>query len=99
MESIEEATNLLMATRLISFLADNIVIQRYVEIAGRFERVLTVFKMRGSAHSTELRGFHITEQGITINEPLEEYEGVSTGVAVRRGNLGGRAGCPAGWWL
>ncbi len=91
MESIEESTNLLMATRLISFLADNILIQRYVEIAGKFERVLTVLKMRNSAHSTELRRYHITEQGLVIDQALEEYEGVSTGVAYYRGMGGNRA--------
>lgn len=84
MESIEESTNLLMATRLISFLADDIVVQRYVEIAGRFERVITVLKMRNSAHSSEFRRYHITNQGLVIDDLLEEYEGVSTGVAVRR---------------
>lgn len=97
MESIEESHNLLMATRLISFLSDNIVIQRYVEIAGTFERVLTVLKMRNSAHSTELRRYHISAQGLVIDEPLEAYEGVSTGVAVRRdADAGARPGAASG---
>ena len=87
LETVEVSTDLLMSNRLISFLADNILIQRYVEIAGRYERVLTVLKMRNSAHSHELRRFEITGQGIVVGDALAEYEGVSTGVATRRRDL------------
>ena len=87
METVEVSTDLLMSNRLISFLADNNIIQRYVEIGGRFERVLTVIKMRNSAHSYELRRFEVTGQGLVVGDGLEEYEGVSTGVATRRRDL------------
>ena len=87
METVEQSNDLLMSNRLISFLADNIVIQRYVEIDARFEQVLTVIKMRNSAHSRELRRFSITEQGIVVGEALADYEGISTGVATRRSDL------------
>ena len=32
-----------------AFLADAIIVQRYIEIAGQFKRVLSVVKVRGSA--------------------------------------------------
>ncbi|MEP7246288.1 MAG: ATPase domain-containing protein, partial [Gammaproteobacteria bacterium] len=42
-----------------AFLTDAIIIQRYVEIDGRLERILAVVKVRASAHSNELRLYHI----------------------------------------
>jgi hypothetical protein len=36
-------------------------------------------KVRGSAHSKDLRTFEITEQGIVMGETLGEYEGLLTG--------------------
>lgn len=98
LETVEVSTDLLMSNRLISFLADNILIQRYVEIAGRFEQVLTVVKMRNSAHSREFRRYTITEQGLVVGGGLEEYEGITTGVATRRWTPEGAADAarPAG---
>ncbi|HSB96329.1 MAG TPA: ATPase domain-containing protein [Spongiibacteraceae bacterium] len=59
-----------------AFLADAIVMQRYIEIAGELKRIIAVVKVRASAHSTALRLFHITERGIVIAEPLSQYEGI-----------------------
>ena len=38
-----------------AFLADAILVQRYVEIAGQFKRVFSVVKVRGSDHSKDIR--------------------------------------------
>ncbi len=96
LETVEVSTDLLMSNQLISFLADNIIIQRYVEIDGRLERVLTVVKMRNSAHSREFRRFEVTGQGLVVGDRLEGYEGISTGVATRRGDLRGAPGAQRG---
>ena len=40
---------------------------------------MAVVKVRGSAHSKDLRAFEITEQGIVIGETLGSYEGLLTG--------------------
>jgi circadian clock protein KaiC len=42
-------------------------------------RVLAVVKVRGSAHSDELREFEITDQGIIIGRPVRDYEGLLAG--------------------
>lgn len=62
-----------------AFLADAIIVQRYIEISGQFKRVFSVIKVRGSEHSKDIRLFDITEGGIVIGEPLSEYAGILSG--------------------
>lgn len=62
-----------------AFLTDAIIVQRYVELQGRIERVLAVVKVRNSAHSHELRRFEITDEGIAIGTVLQGVEGLLSG--------------------
>ncbi|MHB1245629.1 MAG: ATPase domain-containing protein [Sulfuriferula sp.] len=62
-----------------AFLADAIIVQRYIEIAGQFKRVLSIVKVRGSAHSKDIRLFDINDAGIVIGEALSEYNGIMSG--------------------
>jgi circadian clock protein KaiC len=62
-----------------AFLADAIIVQRYIEIAGQFKRVLSVVKVRGSEHSKDIRLFNITDEGIIIGEILSGYAGIMSG--------------------
>jgi circadian clock protein KaiC len=62
-----------------AFLADAIVVQRYVEIAGQFKRVISVVKVRGSQHSKDIRLFDIRDEGIVIGETLSGYAGIMSG--------------------
>jgi circadian clock protein KaiC len=62
-----------------AFLADAIIVQRYIEIEGLFKRVFSVVKVRGSAHSKDIRLFDITDEGIIIGEALSEYGGIMSG--------------------
>ena len=77
-------TDLNFSTNLISFLCDDIIMQRYVEIEGELQKVLAVVKMRGSAHSRSLRRYEVTANGLEIGESLSDFRGVITGVADRR---------------
>jgi circadian clock protein KaiC len=67
-----------------AFLTDAIVVQRYVEIDGRLERVMAVVKVRASTHSNELRQFHIDDDGIHVGALLPGYEGLLSGQPTRR---------------
>lgn len=80
-------TDLEFSPDLISFLTDDIILQRYVELEGELRRVIAVVKMRRSMHSTALRLYEITEHGMEIGETLTDYTGVITGVARRRDDL------------
>jgi circadian clock protein KaiC len=62
-----------------AFLADAILVQRYVELAGQFKRVFSVVKVRGSAHSKDIRLFDITDDGIVIGDAMPGYDGIMTG--------------------
>jgi circadian clock protein KaiC len=74
-----------------AFLADAIIVQRYIEIEGTFKRVLSVVKVRGSQHSKNIRLFDITDQGIIIGQILSEYSGIMSGrPTVSDGNQGGQ---------
>jgi circadian clock protein KaiC len=62
-----------------AFLTDVIIMQRYIELKGRLQRVMSVVKVRGSAHSKDIRAFEITKTGIVVGEALETYDGLLTG--------------------
>jgi circadian clock protein KaiC len=62
-----------------AFLADAIIMQRYVEIEGQFKRAFSVVKVRGSEHSKDIRLYDITNKGMVIGKPLSEYEGIMSG--------------------
>ncbi len=62
-----------------AFLVDAIVMQRYVECAGQLKTVITVVKVRGSAHSRDLRSFDITDSGIVIGTAPVPGQGMLSG--------------------
>jgi circadian clock protein KaiC len=68
----------------VSFITDEILVQRYVEIEGELLRVMAVIKVRGSDHSHEFRLYEITENGVVVGGPLKEYDGIITGVPTLR---------------
>ena len=62
-----------------AFLTDAIIVQRYIEVESHLKRVTAVVKLRGSAHSNELRLYEITNDGILIGEPVRDHEGLLGG--------------------
>jgi circadian clock protein KaiC len=68
----------------VSFITDEIIVQRYVEIEGELLRVMAVIKVRGSDHSHEFRTYEITPNGIVVGGALKEYDGIITGVPTLR---------------
>jgi circadian clock protein KaiC len=70
----------------ISFLTDEIIRMRYVEIDGQIRKVMVVVKMRGGNHSKDIREYIITEDGVVIIHPRStEYIGLTTGIPTRTG--------------
>jgi circadian clock protein KaiC len=66
-----------------AFLTDAIIVQRYIEVESRLQRVMAVVKVRASAHSNEIRRFEITADGIFIGDPVTGYEGILGGQPTR----------------
>jgi len=68
----------------VSFITDEIIVQRYIEIEGELGRVMAVIKMRGSEHSHEFRRYEVTPKGVVVGDSLKEYDGLITGVPTLR---------------
>ena len=62
-----------------AFLTDAIIVQRYIEVDSSLQRVMAVVKVRGSAHSNDIRRYEITDDGIIIGKPVIHYEGLLGG--------------------
>lgn len=62
-----------------AFLADAIVMQRYVELKGQFRRVVSVVKVRASAHSKDIRFYDIAQGQIQIEGSAVPYSHVLSG--------------------
>lgn len=71
-------------TENVSFITDEIIVQRYVEIEGELRRVMAIIKMRGSEHSHEFRLYELTPKGVIVGDTLTEYDGIITGVPTLR---------------
>lgn len=64
----------------VTYLADTVILLRYFEAAGRVRRAISVIKKRTSAHEDTIREYRIGGQGITLGEPLTNFQGVLRGI-------------------
>jgi circadian clock protein KaiC len=79
-------TALQLSHYVISFLTDDILRLRYVEIDGQLRKVMVVIKMRGGNHSKDIREYIITDKGVVvIHPPRTDYLGLTTGIPQRTG--------------
>jgi circadian clock protein KaiC len=63
----------------ISYLADNIVFRRCLEVSGEIRKAIGVLKKRLGSFEPTLRELRITEAGLDVGDPLEDLRGVLTG--------------------
>lgn len=79
-------TSLQFSHYAVSFLTDDIIRLRYVEIDGQLRKAIVVIKMRGGNHSKDIREYIINDQGVVVIEPRNtDYSQLSTGIPVRTG--------------
>jgi circadian clock protein KaiC len=64
----------------VTYLADTVILLRYFEAAGRVRRAISVIKKRTSAHEDTIREYQIGQEGITLGEPLVNFQGVLRGI-------------------
>ncbi len=83
LEMDESFTELRFSTYSISFLTDDIIRLRYVEIDGRLEKIMMIVKMRGGPHSTDIRGYRITPEGVVIGDRMNHFDELITGLPRR----------------
>jgi circadian clock protein KaiC len=63
-----------------SYLADSVVLLRYFENAGKVKKAISVVKKRSGAHEESIRELRFNGNGIYVSEPLEQFQGILTGV-------------------
>jgi circadian clock protein KaiC len=79
-DTIDSVTGEFTATDSgVSYLADNIVFLRYLEIDGELRKAIGVLKKRMSDFERTLREFAITPYGIKVGEPLTGLRGILQG--------------------
>jgi circadian clock protein KaiC len=75
----------IVGTHMISpidttYLADAVVLFRFFEARGQVRRAVSVVKKRSGAHELTIREFSMSRSGLKVGEPLEDFQGVLSGV-------------------
>jgi len=83
-EVVTSFTDMQFTPHGISFLTDDIVLLRYVEIESQLRKIATVVKMRGGNHSKDIREYEITGSGMVIGDRLAQYRHLITGTPDRK---------------
>jgi circadian clock protein KaiC len=78
----ESFTDLPFSPHAISFLTDDLIRLRFIEIDSQLRKVMAIVKMRGGDHSKDVREYTITSSGMQISSRLSGYRGLLTGVPV-----------------
>jgi circadian clock protein KaiC len=68
----------------LTFLFHNVLLLRYIEWDSKFARALGITKMRNSNHDKSLYKFDITNEGLIIQDKLEDITGVLGWSALHR---------------
>ena len=85
-ETEDTFTGFSFSNYTVSFLTDDIIRLRYVEIDGQLRKVMVVIKMRGGNHSKDIREYVITGKGVVVIHPRStDYDGLTTGIPTRTG--------------
>ncbi|MDP9313943.1 MAG: AAA family ATPase [Chloroflexota bacterium] len=71
---------LMIASRGLSYIVDNIVLLRYIELLGEIKRSIGVLKARGSDHDKQLRELVIAGGQITIGDRFRNLARLMTGM-------------------
>lgn len=66
----------------ITYLADTVVLLRYFEAVGRVKRAVSVIKKRTGWHEDTIREYWISNSGLKLGDPLEEFQGVLRGIPI-----------------
>jgi circadian clock protein KaiC len=73
----------------MSYLADSVVLLRYFEAHGAVRQAISMLKKRDSIHERKIREFRMGAGGLQLGEPLDDFQGVLTGVPIYRGTVQG----------
>jgi circadian clock protein KaiC len=80
LEMEETFDQLPFSSYLVSFLTDDVIRMRYIEIESQLRKLLMVVKMRGGRHSKDIREYDISSDGIVVGKRLTGYVHLLTGI-------------------
>jgi circadian clock protein KaiC len=66
----------------VTYLADTVILLRYFEAFGQVRRAISIIKKRFGSHENTIREMRITNRGIALGEPLENFQGILRGTPV-----------------
>jgi circadian clock protein KaiC len=72
----------------VTYLADTVILLRYYEAIGRVKRAVSVIKKRTGWHEDTIREYQIASRGLSLGEPLDQFQGVLKGVPEYVGKAG-----------
>ncbi len=78
-ETLTSSSDLRLLPGQVSFLADDILMLRYVEIEGGLRTIVGIVKMRGSRHTRTFREYEVTNRGVEIGRDMRDYDDILSG--------------------
>ena len=73
----------------ISYLADSVIITRYFEALGAIRKAISIIKKRSGPHEGAVRELGMSQGGVRVGPPIDDFQGVLSGVP---SYLGGQRG-------
>jgi circadian clock protein KaiC len=64
----------------LTYISDTVLMLRFFEASGEIRRAVSVIKKRTGGHERAIREFRIDSGGVRVGPPLEQFQGVLTGV-------------------
>jgi circadian clock protein KaiC len=64
----------------VTYLADTVILLRYFEALGKVRRAVSIIKKRTGKHEETIREFRITDKGLSLGIPLDQFQGILRGV-------------------
>jgi circadian clock protein KaiC len=64
----------------VTYLADTVILLRYFEALGKVRRAVSVIKKRTGTHEDTIREYRISSKGLTLGQPLSDFQGILRGV-------------------
>lgn len=79
------------AAAAVWFIADNVLVLRYVDAFGDVRRAISMMKKRVGAHESTIRELALrSREGVWVGEPIADFSGVLSGVPTYVGDGRGR---------
>jgi circadian clock protein KaiC len=73
----------------LTYLADTVLALRFFEAEGGIHKAISAIKKRTGRHETTIRELKIDRSGILVGPPLDQFQGVLTGVPIAAQTLEG----------